>query len=426
MYRLLHAVTVGAVLSSLTTGAVLASAGAAVADDTAYQMPFPCGQTWSGSTRFDHSPSPRSIDWNRDDDEGDSVVAAAGGIVTTADALNQLSYGHHVEIDHGNGQSTIYAHLDQVFVSQGQYVDQGTVLGTIGNTGRSFGAHLHFEQRVDDADQHAVFAGVKYVYGRLTSYNCVDVPLAGNFLGDTSDEAVVYRRGKDSAFVVADGRKNRFVTFGTSADEPVLGDWDGDGRTDLGVRRPETSQFMLRTVGGLVRVDYGLPADKPVAGDWDGDGIDQVGVFRPLTRTFYLLQADGSTLEVEFGHADSLPVVGDWDGDGVSDLGVYDTTTASFTLRTVDREGVETFTHTAVGSPGDLPVVGDWDGNGITETGAWNPDTATFLRSDAKLARPTRLERARIGPYLPTRNKVSRLRFGFKRGSFDTTESGRN
>lgn len=403
-------------MSLCAAGLVLIGADSAgAADEAPYQMPFPCGQTWTGSTRFDHSPSPRSIDWNRTDDEGDSVVAAAGGIVTTADALNQLSYGRHVEVDHGDGQSTIYAHLDQVFVSEGQYVDQGTILGTIGDTGRSFGAHLHFEQRVDDADRHALFDGVKYVYGRLTSYNCVDVPLAGNLLGDDADEPVVYRRGRDSAFVVADGRKNRFVTFGTSADEPVLGDWDGDGRTDLGVRRPETSQFMLRTLGGLVRVDYGLPADKPVAGDWDGDGVDQVGVFRPLTRTFYLLQADGSTVEVPLGAADSLPVVGDWDGNGVSDLGVYDPTTAVFTLRTVDVAGVETLTQMAVGKPGDLPVVGDWAGNGITETGVWKPKSATYLSSGAKAERPTRLERMRIGPYLPTRHKVSRLRFGAKR-----------
>ena len=52
-----------------------------------------------------------------------------------------------IELEHANAEGTIYAHLDQVTVALGQAVDQAAQLGTVGNTGNSFGAHLHFEER---------------------------------------------------------------------------------------------------------------------------------------------------------------------------------------------------------------------------------------------------------------------------------------
>jgi murein DD-endopeptidase MepM/ murein hydrolase activator NlpD len=57
-------------------------------------------------------------------------------------------YGNHVIIDHGNGYKTLYAHMDYLTVSQGQYVSQGEAIGRMGATGRVYGRtgiHLHFE-----------------------------------------------------------------------------------------------------------------------------------------------------------------------------------------------------------------------------------------------------------------------------------------
>ena len=84
-------------------------AGAWAQPVTDYQMPFPCGQEWKGTTRSGHSPSPRSIDWNRADDDGDPVVASAPGVVTTAEASSNKGYGHHVVLDHGDGVHTFIA-----------------------------------------------------------------------------------------------------------------------------------------------------------------------------------------------------------------------------------------------------------------------------------------------------------------------------
>lgn len=79
---------------------------------------------------------------------GTPVVAAGGGqvIISRAGSWNG-GYGNYVVIKHNNGTQTLYAHLNSISVSQGQWVSQGQGIGTIGNSGRSTGPHLHFEVR---------------------------------------------------------------------------------------------------------------------------------------------------------------------------------------------------------------------------------------------------------------------------------------
>lgn len=80
--------------------------------------------------------------------EGSNVYAAGSGVVTMAQGGYNYGYGNVVQIDHGGGYVTVYAHLSQINVSPCQTVGQGTLIGYSGNTGNSFGAHLHFEIRV--------------------------------------------------------------------------------------------------------------------------------------------------------------------------------------------------------------------------------------------------------------------------------------
>jgi len=61
-------------------------------------------------------------------------------------------YGNMVVVDHGNGYTSLYAHLSTVYVRQGQAVRQGEVLGTLGSTGNSTGPHLHLELRLHDVN----------------------------------------------------------------------------------------------------------------------------------------------------------------------------------------------------------------------------------------------------------------------------------
>ena len=76
--------------------------------------------------------------------EGNAIYAADSGVVVYA-GWSDFGYGYLIVIDHGTGWQTAYAHLSAVGVSCGQSVFQGTMIGALGNTGNSTGAHLHFE-----------------------------------------------------------------------------------------------------------------------------------------------------------------------------------------------------------------------------------------------------------------------------------------
>lgn len=73
------------------------------------------------------------------------VSASDGGTVVVAGWPDGYGYGNRVVIDHGNGYRSLYAHLSNIYVSVGQTVSRGQVLGQMGSTGRSTGIHLHLE-----------------------------------------------------------------------------------------------------------------------------------------------------------------------------------------------------------------------------------------------------------------------------------------
>ncbi|MGB9726759.1 MAG: peptidoglycan DD-metalloendopeptidase family protein [Minisyncoccia bacterium] len=80
---------------------------------------------------------------------GSPIYAAAEGIVTESKGNGQynLGYGNLIKIQHYNGTMTVYGHLSEVLVQEGEKVSQGQLIGRMGNTGNSNGCHLHFEVR---------------------------------------------------------------------------------------------------------------------------------------------------------------------------------------------------------------------------------------------------------------------------------------
>ncbi len=73
------------------------------------------------------------------------IAASDGGEVMVAGWPDNSGYGNRVIIDHGNGYTSLYAHLSNVYVSAGQTVSRGQLIGQMGSTGRSTGTHLHME-----------------------------------------------------------------------------------------------------------------------------------------------------------------------------------------------------------------------------------------------------------------------------------------
>lgn len=134
-----------------------------------FELPFPCGQVWAGQTRSNHSPT-NAVDFNRADDLGDRVVASAAGTVTRVADAGSVSYGRWIEIDHGGGYRTRYAHLSSQGVSAGQRVSAGQAIGTVGSTGGSTGPHLHFELLRNGAAVRPVFHGATALFWGTRNY----------------------------------------------------------------------------------------------------------------------------------------------------------------------------------------------------------------------------------------------------------------
>jgi hypothetical protein len=163
-----------------------------------------------------------------------------------------------------------------------------------------------------------------------------------------------------------------YSDFGMDGDLPVVGDWNGDGITQIGVFR--NGQWYLDANGNgawdpdedTVYTNFGQAGDLPIVGDWNGDGITQIGVFRD--GTWYLdASGDGAwdgaedTVYANFGQAGDLPVVGDWNGDGTAQIGVF--RNGQWYLDANGNGAWDPGTDTvyaAFGMLGDQPVSGVW------------------------------------------------------------------
>ncbi len=87
-------------------------------------------------------------------DKGTPIKAVAAGTVTVAQYGYSGGYGNYVMISHGNGIQTLYGHCNSLNVSEGQSVSQGQVIAYVGNTGNSYGNHLHLEIRINGVAQN--------------------------------------------------------------------------------------------------------------------------------------------------------------------------------------------------------------------------------------------------------------------------------
>lgn len=171
----------------LALGAVVGVVPATASAAPAFQLPFPCGQTWNGNSSGSSAHQSWEIDFNRgstaDADRYDTVVAAAAGTVRTAAHQGSVNrYGNLVKIEHSGGYFTYYAHLSTMTVTAGQVVSRGQSIGTVGNTsapGNNISPHLHYEVRLGSTGypgniQRAVFNGSTFPYpvANITSRNC--------------------------------------------------------------------------------------------------------------------------------------------------------------------------------------------------------------------------------------------------------------
>jgi hypothetical protein len=187
------------------------------------------------------------------------------------------------------------------------------------------------------------------------------------------------------------------VVFTTSSNEvPVLGDWNGAGKELPGVFNTTTGIWKLDTRGVYdaqgnpvydTWLQFGIAGDKPIVGDWNGDGRDDVGVYRDGV---WYLDSNGvfgwqsNDTVVRFGIAGDTPVAGDWEGTGRDRIGVFRTNGVwyldygAFGWQNTDPQ-------LQFGMSGDLPVVGSWNGDGKDHIGVYRNNGNWYLDSNGVL-----------------------------------------
>jgi hypothetical protein len=168
--------------------------------------------------------------------------------------------------------------------------------------------------------------------------------------------------------------------FGITGDLPVVGDWNSDGISNLGVFR--NGSWYLDANGNNVwdaGVDttyrFGMTGDKPATGDWNGDGVTDIGVYR--NGVWYLdFNGNGAwngavtDRTYTFGTAADTPVTGDWNGDGVTDIGTFNAGAWQLDLNGNGIfDGCGTDACYTFGQAGDVPVTGDWNADGVSQVG---------------------------------------------------------
>ena len=147
--------------------AQLAAQGKTITSEAGYKWPLPAYTNLSSlfagrKDPFTGKPATHSgIDVPAP--KGVKILSAKSGVVLTS-AYNSGGYGNYVVVDHGNGNTTLYAHMSSRAVKVGDVVKQGQVLGYVGTTGRSTGNHLHYEIREKNVriDPVTRYSGLTY------------------------------------------------------------------------------------------------------------------------------------------------------------------------------------------------------------------------------------------------------------------------
>lgn len=205
-----------------------------------------------------------------------------------------------------------------------------------------------------------------------------------DFDGDGKTDVGIFRPAPGEWWFMrsSDGVANA-AQFGSSTDIAVPADFTGDGKTDIAFFRPSTGQwFILRSDdGSYYAFPFGSSGDIACPADFDGDGKADAAVFRPATSTWFILRSsDGGVTFAQFGISTDLPVPADYDGDGKADIGVWRRGPGEWWI----QRSAAGLLALQFGSSTDKAVVGDYTGDGKADIAFWRPSTGFWyiLRSN--------------------------------------------
>ena len=214
---------------------------------------------------------------------------------------------------------------------------------------------------------------------------------------DTGDKIGYYQPGSRGIWRLDFNRNGAWsgavidgqYSFGTTGYIPVTGDWNNDGKTEVGtfyngVWRLDYSGNGKWDGGVIDRVYVlGTTGSVPVTGDWNNDGKTEIGYYQPGIKGIWRLDYngngrwDGGVIDRAYvlGTTDSIPVTGDWNNNGKDEIGYYQPGIKGIWRLDYNGNGVwnggVTDRQYSFGTTGYVPVTGDWNNDGKTEVGTF-------------------------------------------------------
>jgi hypothetical protein len=198
-------------------------------------------------------------------------------------------------------------------------------------------------------------------------------PVTGDFNGDGREQLGWFHDGS-WYLPIGTGQTTTVVRFGEAGDQPVTGDWNGNGRDGIGVVRGNAWQLRQTPTSGPSELafTYGRARDVPVVGDWNNDGRDGIGVYRDGRWLLRQTASSGKEqLAASFGSKGDVPRAGRWTAGKADGLGLVRGDTWLIRLTPTGGSAQHTY---RFGLSTDRPVVGDWNANGQQTSGMVRDD----------------------------------------------------